>query len=110
MNEKLNEFLKEKGIKHTTSPAYVPQYNGIVERMNQTLNLSVRSMLEEAQAPQNLWGNALVYATQIHNILPVLSKEGRIPAIELGANADDISRHVNERYKVFGCNAYPIRE
>jgi hypothetical protein len=110
INDKLNKFLKDKGIEHTTSPAYLPEYNGVVERMNRTLNASVRSMLEEAKAPQALWGNALIYAAQIHNILPIPSKNSQIPSIVFGQKPDDVIRHVKEKYKVFGCNAYPIIE
>ena len=102
--------MKDKGIDQTTSPAYLPQYNGLVERMNQTLNNCVRSMLEECKGPQSLWGNALIYAGQIHNILPIASLNGQIPAIVLGQEKETINRHVKEKYKVFGCNAYPIIE
>src|SRR5207253_6693193 len=110
INDKLSKYLADKGIEHTTSPAYLPQYNGIVERMNRTLNNSIRSMLEECKAPQSLWGNALVYAAQIHNTLPVVSLDGKIPAIIFGYDYETIIRHTKEKYKVFGCNAYPIIE
>ncbi|MGZ8925518.1 MAG: DDE-type integrase/transposase/recombinase, partial [Nitrososphaeraceae archaeon] len=37
INDKLNKFLTEKGITHTTSPAYLPQYNSIIERKNKDI-------------------------------------------------------------------------
>src|SRR5206468_5923045 len=61
VNKPFKQFCVEKGILHTVSPAHLPQYNGVVERMNQSLNQMVRSMLEEAQAPQALWDYALTY-------------------------------------------------
>jgi transposase InsO family protein len=108
VNEKLKTFIASKGIEHETSPAYLPQYNGVVERMNQLLNKFVRSLLEECGAPPNLWGNGIMYATQLHNMLPVLCKEGRIPAVVMGMDEQLVSRHVKDKFKVFGCNAFPI--
>ena len=110
INEKLSKFLKDKGIDQTTSPAYLPQYNSIVERMNQWLNNCVKSMIEECKGPQSLWGNGLVYSAQIHNVLPIASLHGQVPAMVFGEAEETITRHVKEKFKVFGCNAYPILE
>jgi hypothetical protein len=109
-NKAFEQFCTERGISHTVSPAYLHQYNGVVERMNQSLNQMVRSMLEEAQAPQALWDYALSYAANIHNVLPIVSKNGTIPELLFKKDKEEITAHIKEKYKVFGCNAYPIIE
>lgn len=46
-NSKLNKLCDDMGIKHELSTKYTPQFNGLVERKNKTLNDTTRSMLNE---------------------------------------------------------------
>src|SRR5437868_3717553 len=36
LNKDVSEFLKTKGVIHTTSPPYNPESNGVAERINRT--------------------------------------------------------------------------
>jgi transposase InsO family protein len=71
INKELNNFFKEKGIKHETSPAYTPQFNGMAERYNQTINDKARTNLIAADLPRKYSGEAVMAANRVRNISPV---------------------------------------
>ena len=60
-------FLKERGIAHDFAIAFHPQQNGVAERLNQTLEERVRTMLITAQLPVSYWEYAIKYATWLIN-------------------------------------------
>jgi len=64
----VQEYLREKGIKHEMTTPNTPQHNGVAERMNRTLLDKVRTMLIDADLPEVYWFDALRYATYIHNV------------------------------------------
>jgi hypothetical protein len=51
-------YLAEHGIQKELSAPYAHQQNGRVERLMRTLQGRMRSMMEVAKAPMNLWGEA----------------------------------------------------
>ena len=61
------QWLRSKGIVHHMSPPRTPITNGRAERLNQTLNNSVRAMLLQYNLPKKLWAQALLYAKEILN-------------------------------------------
>jgi len=65
VNQNLGKFLKERGIIHNLSTAYVPQQNGLIERDIRTIAASARTMLVKSKMAKNLWAEAMnsaVYA------------------------------------------------
>ena len=50
----LQKWLKNRGIRHKTTPPNTPQGNAITERMNRTLQDRARSMLLHVQLPRGL--------------------------------------------------------
>src|SRR6266540_7042827 len=52
--------------RHLTAP-YSPQQNGVVERQNQTIVASVRSMLKAKGVPNYLWGEAVLTVVHVLN-------------------------------------------
>jgi transposase InsO family protein len=106
-SEELAAFLSANGTEHAFSPTDTPQYNGLVERANQTLIRDAKSMLEQCGGSQALWSYALTYAATIHNMMPIPSLHGIVPAEEMyGAERiEEIKRHL-PCYQTFGCNVY----
>lgn len=67
INEYLDKFYRDKGIKVETTIRYTPEQNGAAERLNRTLLDKVRSMLASASLPKNLWAEAVVTANYVRN-------------------------------------------
>ncbi|MGZ5510499.1 MAG: reverse transcriptase domain-containing protein [Nitrososphaeraceae archaeon] len=101
INQQLISYLKENGTEFTHSPAYTPQLNGIVERMNGKLFGIVRSMLVQSGAPEKLWGEALLTAVYLHNNTIQSTNGYKIPNQELY----NFKVNINN-LRIFGCNAY----
>jgi Reverse transcriptase (RNA-dependent DNA polymerase)/gag-polypeptide of LTR copia-type/Integrase core domain/GAG-pre-integrase domain len=70
INYKFKEYLINHGITHQLSPAYSPESNGIIERINRTLINKVRCLLFNANLPNYFWGEALLVATYLYNRSP----------------------------------------
>src|SRR5437879_2644150 len=65
INQTVSEFFKEKGVIHTTSPAYNPESNGVPERINRTLTTMVRCMMPSDW--KFLWGEVYSTAAYLYN-------------------------------------------
>lgn len=63
-------FFEQNGTRTTSTDPDRPQHNGIAERTNRTLFEVVRSLLIQASAPANLWGEALEWAAHLYNTTP----------------------------------------
>src|SRR5271168_1994461 len=92
------------GIIHETTAPYTAQSNGRAERMNRTINESVRSMLYYANLPDSFWAEAATTAAYTWNRLPSNAINDQIP-FELWFRRplyqDDI-----KRLQTFGCIVY----
>ncbi|KAE9070628.1 hypothetical protein PF007_g26875 [Phytophthora fragariae] len=67
-NNKLKFFLEANGIEYTTTNAYSPEENGLVEKMNGVVMSRVRCLLTAANMPWSLWGEAFNFAIEVMNI------------------------------------------
>ncbi|XP_072066891.1 uncharacterized protein [Arachis hypogaea] len=56
-----------------------PQHNGVVERMNHTINDRVRCMLSHARLPKSFWGEAMRAAVDLINLSPSVPLNGDVP-------------------------------
>lgn len=63
----LEDWLKEKEIKHEFSPARTPQCNGVVERANKSIIEMTRTMLTDSKMPIDFWAEATCTAAHIKN-------------------------------------------
>ncbi|CAI7870227.1 unnamed protein product [Closterium sp. NIES-53] len=79
MGKDLESFLEDKGITHHLSVAYMPQQNGIAERLNRTLIDLARAMLAHAQLDHTWWGAAVQYANWVKNRMGSKGLEGKSP-------------------------------
>jgi hypothetical protein len=62
-----DEFCADNGVqRHLTAP-YTPQHNGVVERRNQTVVATARSMLKGRGVPSMFWGEAVTTAVYLLN-------------------------------------------
>ena len=61
------DFCEEHGIRREFSTARTPQQNGVVERMNKTVQQMARAMLDEFGTPATFWGEAAYAAIVIPN-------------------------------------------
>ena len=60
------------------TPPYSPESNGVAERKNRTLKEMMNSLLVSASAPNNLCGEAILYACHLQNRIPY-KKTGKTP-------------------------------
>ena len=63
-------YCGEHGIIYQTTAPYSPQQNGTAERKNRTLKDMMNAMLVSSGLPQNMWGEAILTANYILNIVP----------------------------------------
>ena len=78
LDEKLQRYLKNEGIKPECTVGYCPEQNGIAERKNRTLMEAARAMLKEAGMPANHWAEAVNTANHATNRI-VNDKTGKSP-------------------------------
>ena len=101
MSDPFSDFLKENGIIHQLTMSYTPQQNGVAERCNTTLLDMVRSMLNHSSLGSIFWGEAIVIAmfllnlvpTKIHNRTPHELWIGRKPNLQ-NLKVWDSSAHI----------------
>lgn len=67
LNNKLQSYLKKKGIRFQCTVGYAPAQNGMAERKNRTLVEAARAMLFDAGLPGHLWAEAVATANHMQN-------------------------------------------
>ena len=70
MSNPFSDFLKENGIIHQLTMSYTPQQNGIAKTRNRTLLDMVRSMLSHSSLGSTFWGEAIITAMFLLNLVP----------------------------------------
>ena len=78
-----------------------PQQNGVAERMNSTLEETIRSILVDSELPKRFWVESLSTATYLHNRSPTNSVQDKIPYETWTGNNPNVSHLC-----IFGCDAY----
>src|SRR6266496_916726 len=75
----LMSVLKMLGVKHEKTPPWTPELNSKVERLNHTLNDTIRAMLIQANMPQSFWVEAMATAVYLKNQLPSEAIDNDVP-------------------------------
>lgn len=91
-------WCEELGKKRHLKAPYSPQQNGGVERRNQTVVGTARSLLKSMSVPARLWGEAVCTAVYLLNRAPTKSLVGKTP-YEAWYNRKPSVSHL----RTFGC-------
>ena len=71
INKRFKALFNNSGIiHHQLSPAYTPEPNGFIERINRTIINKARSLLYNSNLPLYLWGEAIIASTYLYNRTP----------------------------------------
>jgi len=100
MAQHIHDWLLERGIKHKTTTADMPQHNGVAECLNCMLLDKSHTMLANTNLPKSYWLEALNYATLLHNLSPSRSIANTPSEAYIGMKLDVSRLHV------FGCTAH----
>ncbi|CAI7901807.1 unnamed protein product [Closterium sp. NIES-54] len=68
-SQRFKQYLAERGIKQLLSLPYAHQQQGVAERMNRTLQNSMRKLLRGMWLPNHQWPAAMDHAVMLHNLL-----------------------------------------
>src|ERR1035438_4308327 len=101
INDMLKTYLQQEGIEHQYSARYMPQQNGLAERMNRTLLEKTKSMLHGANLPYNLWAETWETARYLYAKGPVTALKKDTPESMFFGRKVKVSH-----LKAFGCIAY----
>lgn len=96
----LQEHCEEEGISVEYTAPYTPEHNAISERSWRTLDTMKDAMLADSQLPKEFWGDAMMTATYLKNLLPTASKDS-VPEELWTDKRQEVSHLV-----IFGCLAY----
>eukprot|EP00253_Pinus_taeda_P014004 PITA_14004 len=94
-------FCEEHGIRREFSTTRTPQQNGVVERMNRTVQQMARAMLDESRTPATFWGEAAYAVVFILNKTNVRVNNTQTPH-ELWYRETPSVKH----FKIFGSKCY----
>lgn len=70
LSNEFKSFCVQKGIQYHLTVPYTPQQNSIAERMNRTLLEKARAMIHGAELSKEFWGEAILTATHLLNMIP----------------------------------------
>ena len=93
------DFCSQHGIIHETTTPYSPQQNRVAECKNRTLKEMMNALLLSSGLPQNLWGEAILFANYILNRIP--QKKSNQSPYELWKGQRPSYKYL----KVWGCLA-----
>jgi len=100
LSNDLEDYFRDKGIRHQRTVRYTPQQNGAAERLNRTLMERVRAMLEDSKLGDALWAEAVVTANYIRNRSPAAGT-AKTPWELFHGRKPDVSK-----LRAFGALAY----
>nr|GEZ06786.1 hypothetical protein [Tanacetum cinerariifolium] len=75
MSQEFLDHLRDHGIIAHRTPPYMPQMNGVSERINRTLLDMVRSMMSQTTLSKSFWDYALESAACILNMVPTKKRD-----------------------------------
>ncbi|MCO5563139.1 hypothetical protein L7F22_016775 [Adiantum nelumboides] len=83
VSKAFQDFCESKGIKRELTASYSPLQNGVVGRMNRTIQEKVRSMLSNAHLTNGFWAEAIATVVHLINGFPskVLEKDSVVEMV-----------------------------
>jgi transposase InsO family protein len=102
---KVQQWLKQKGIQLQTPAPYAHPSVGVAERFNRTLVELGRAMLIRRNCPSFLWQSTIEYAAYIRNRAPTRALDGKTPEEAWTGKKPSVA-HLRE----FGCEVSVKRE
>jgi transposase InsO family protein len=103
LGSKFWSLLAAKGIVHTTTLAYMPELNGVVECFNQTLLGAMCALLDISGLEKEWWGEAMHMANIVYNRTPHKANDGK-SLLEVFMGEMPKIDHLH----VFGCNVHVL--
>lgn len=86
-----SQFCMNEGIDLQFTPPRTPEYNGVAERLNRTLEERVSCMLADRKAPHAMWAECLVTAAYLKNLTPMKLLKGLTPEEMWTGEKPDVS-------------------
>ena len=78
VSKEFTDFCSSREIKSESTAPYTSAQNGVVERMNRTIQERIMSMLSQANLPQAFWAKALYTVVYLINRSPHASLQLRV--------------------------------
>lgn len=72
------EFCAEPGTNNEETTPYMPQYNGLAERRNNTILDMERCMLKQKNFPKSSWGEVVTTTVYILNRFPTKKLKNKV--------------------------------
>ena len=101
LSEQFTNYFKQEGILRQLTIRKTPEQNGVAERMNRTLEETIRTMLCESDVPKNFWAEALATAVYLRNRCPTKAVSEMTPFEAWHGEKPNV-----DHLKVFGCTCY----
>jgi hypothetical protein len=97
------QFCRERGIRREFTAPHSSEQNGVVERMNRTIQEQIVSMLHQSGLSDGFWAEALLTAVHIINMSPSRPLGSKIPQELWTQRKQDYGK-----LRIFGCEAYAL--
>jgi transposase InsO family protein len=99
---RIRDWARAKGVVMEFTTKGTPEWNGMAERANQTIEEMARAMMCEAELPARMfWSFAIEVATKVCNYRPHPTNQQTTPFMEWFK----VRPHIG-RLRVFGCDAF----
>ena len=98
------DLLASDGTIHQSSCTDTPQQNGVAERKHRHIVETARSLLLSASVPSVFWGEAVLTAVHLINMIPIALTSGISPFERLTGKPPDYLS-----LRVFGCTCFVLR-
>ena len=99
-SEEFVTFCRERGIRREGTACYSPNQNGIVERMNRTIQEHFVSMLQHSGLSDGFWAEALLTAIHIINM-----SSSRTLRLQITPELWTSSKPNYDKLRIFGCES-----
>ncbi|CAI7779715.1 unnamed protein product, partial [Closterium sp. NIES-53] len=103
-SQRFKQFLAEKGIKRLVSLPYAHQQQGVAERLNRTLQNTMRKLLRGLRLPNHQWPEAMDHAVMLHNLLSSSSLPNNASPHLLWTGKQGNTKML----RVFGCMIFDV--
>lgn len=100
LNQQVQKYLADEGIKFQCTVGYAPQQNGYAERKNRTLVEAARTMLKDARLPKSYWAEAVRHACYVNNRL--INNKNKLTPLEMFMGTKPSYQDLHQ----FGCDVY----